>query len=129
DWIGINNAVGGAVRQGSEAIIANWDILYFSGNEKNTSLSDIYHLPLYPAGISEGQKNLIIGIQACVFTESIPNIGRLNFMIYPRLFALSEKAWYADKTSDEMWNTFKTRLNLWLLYLRSKNIRYRTPNF
>jgi len=115
DWIGINNAVGGAVRQGSEAIIANWDILYFSGNEKNTSLSDIYHLPLYPAGISEGQKNLIIGIQACVFTESIPNIGRLNFMIYPRLFALSEKAWYADKTSDEMWNTFKTRLNLWLL--------------
>lgn len=129
DWIGMDNAVGGAVRQGSEAVIANWDILYFSANEKNTSLSEIYHLPLYPQGISDGQKNLIIGIQACVFTESIPNVGRLNFMIYPRMFALSEKAWYADKTSDETWNSFKNRLNTWLRYLQLKNIRYHTPSY
>jgi len=129
DWIGINNAVGGAVRQGSEAVITNWDVMYFSGKETDNSLAEIYNLRLYPTnGITEGQKSLVVGIQGSVFTEVTPNISRLNYMIYPRMFALSEKSWYADNTNTEMWTSFKTRLNPWLLYLKSKNIRYRTPN-
>ncbi|MHB9141432.1 MAG: beta-N-acetylhexosaminidase [Paludibacter sp.] len=129
DWIGINTAVGGAIAQGSEAVITNWDIMYFSGNETNNSLYDIYHLNLYPTyGISEGQKNLVVGMQACVFTENIPTINQLNLMIYPRMFALSEKSWYADKTNDALWSTFKPRLKQWLLYLKAHNIPYRATN-
>jgi len=128
DWIGMNKVVGGAIQKGSEVVIANWDVMYFSSKEKNASLSDIYHLSLYPAGITENQKNLVKGIEACTWTETIPNFDRLNYMIYPRLFALSEKAWYGDKTTKKTWNSFKIRLRSWLFYLNSKGISYRNPS-
>lgn len=129
DWVGIDAAVGGAVRQGSEAVITNWDVMYFSGDETNTSLSDIYNLKLYPNGLNDAQKSLVIGLQGSVFTEHIPNLGRLNYMIYPRMFALSEKCWYADETSTATWNSFKVSIKSWLLYLKSKNIRYKSLSF
>lgn len=35
----------------------------------------------------------VLGTQACCWTEWMPNENRVEYMIYPRLFALAEVAW------------------------------------
>src|SRR5699024_8106166 len=46
-----------------------------------------------PDDITPEQKALILGVQANVWAEWIPSIERLQYMITPRILALSEIAW------------------------------------
>lgn len=49
--------------------------------------------------LTDGQKQYITGIQACVWTEYIDNIDKAQFMALPRLGAAAEIAWSEKKTS------------------------------
>lgn len=68
---------------------------------------------------------LVAGIQANVWTETIQNTQRLEFMIFPRLSALSEAAW----TMPEMKNfdNFQHRLIKLKSLFRNENIEYFDP--
>lgn len=48
----------------------------------------------------EGKKN-ILGLEATLFTETVRDTGRIEYMIMPRLLALAERAW----ASDPAWAT------------------------
>jgi len=45
------------------------------------------------AALSFDQQKYILGVQACIWTEYIPTDNKLEYMLLPRLFALSEIAW------------------------------------
>lgn len=51
----------------------------------------------------EGKKN-ILGLEATLFTETIRDSARIDYMIMPRLLALAERAW----ASDPEWATEST---------------------
>src|SRR5690606_12786205 len=57
-------------------------------------IESIYEFPAaeFTGGV-ETDSPLIKGIQGNVWTEVIHSPGRLQFMLYPRLSALSEAAW------------------------------------
>ena len=46
-----------------------------------------------PAPLSMVGREKVLGTQACCWTEWMPNENRVEYMIYPRLFALAEVAW------------------------------------
>lgn len=46
-----------------------------------------------PAPLSMIGREKVLGTQACCWTEWMPNENRVEYMIYPRLFALAEVAW------------------------------------
>lgn len=46
-----------------------------------------------PAPLTMQGREKVKGVQACVWTEWMPNGKRVEYMIYPRLFALAEVAW------------------------------------
>ena len=67
----------------------------------------------------------ILGIQANVWTETIADDRRLDFMIYPRISALSEAAW--TNAGNKNYEDFLERLKFMLLFYKEKGIYYFNP--
>lgn len=74
-------------------------------------LEDVYAFPdaWYEGwGVEEKDMEAVIGIQSNLWTELVHNTDRLYFMIYPRLFALSEAAWTEPGNKD--YESFSRRM-------------------
>ena len=68
----------------------------------------------------------IIGIEAGIWTEFIVDQKRLEYIIYPRLAAVAEKAWTHEHNVD--WSSFQARLSKQYLRYKMAGINYRIPN-
>ncbi|MBN2618186.1 MAG: family 20 glycosylhydrolase [Spirochaetales bacterium] len=65
--------------------------------------------------------NSVIGIESPIWTEFITNINEIEFMSFPRLIGVAEKAWSQDSRDfDDYLNRLKKHLD----YLRYKKINF-----
>jgi hexosaminidase len=64
----------------------------------------------------------ILGIEAPLWTEFVPNRARLDWQIFPRLLAVAETAWLDPGKKDL--TSFHQRLPNFLKQLEAKNIGY-----
>ncbi|HWZ13810.1 MAG TPA: family 20 glycosylhydrolase [Mucilaginibacter sp.] len=89
-------------------------------------LSKIYSYNPTPAVLTPEQQKFILGVQANVWTEYIPTDNKVEYMILPRLLALSEVAWtpIANKNYTDFANT---RLPNHLAWFDKHNFDYRVP--
>lgn len=62
------------------------------GDGSFNTLKNIYSFKL-PNSAKEAKANQILGVQANLWTETIENTNRLDYMIFPRITALAEVAW------------------------------------
>jgi len=97
--------------------------LSIGGNEP---LSKIYSYNPIPAVLTPDQQKFIIGVQANLWTEYIPTENKVEYMVLPRLLALSEVAWtpLANKNFNDFANT---RLPSHLAWLDKNKFVYRVP--
>jgi hexosaminidase len=65
---------------------------------------------------------LVIGLQANLWTERVRTRERLDYMIFPRLIALAERAWTSD--ANLQYDDFLKRLENEYKYLDSINVYY-----
>ncbi|HVI47888.1 MAG TPA: beta-N-acetylhexosaminidase [Chitinophaga sp.] len=72
-------------------------------------------------GIKE-HSDRILGVQACMWTETISNSQRLDFMLFPRLAALAETAWIPAGSGD--FNQFTSRLSSHLKLYQQNGLYY-----
>ncbi len=72
------------------------------------SLEKAYSYDPMPKDISEEQKKYIIGTQGCLWTEFFPTAELMEYMVYPRMFAMSEVGWTLKEYKD--FDNFVTRL-------------------
>ncbi len=72
------------------------------------SVESVYQYPVFPKEYTPEQHKHILGLQANIWTERVQNTTRLEFMIYPRIAALSEAAWTRAGRKDL--DDFKKRL-------------------
>jgi hexosaminidase len=96
-----------------------WSNTYFN------SVSDVYNFPDKQMPADQLQSNLIIGIQANLWTETVGSEKRLDYMIFPRLAALSEAAWTDSAAKDE--RSFNERLRSDLPLYDKDGIYYYNP--
>lgn len=73
-----------------------------------TSIQKVYSYEPVPAVLNESQKKHILGAQANVWTEYMKNPRKVEYMIFPRLSALSEVLW--SPAAGREWNDFEKRL-------------------
>lgn len=59
-------------------------------------------------GVKAGEEKHMIGIEACQWTERIPNEHALARNIHPRLIAIAESGWTPDEQKD--WESFRKRV-------------------
>jgi hexosaminidase len=92
-----------------------------------TPLSATYSYNPTPAVLTPEQQKYIKGVQANLWTEYIPTESKVEYMLYPRLLALSEVAWtpLANKNFKDF---SEVRLPEQLAYLDKNNYNYRVPS-
>ena len=72
------------------------------------TLEKVYLFEPVPAGLSEDEAKHIIGAQACLWTEMVTDGNTAEYMILPRLTALSEVLWSTPESRN--WEKFNIRM-------------------
>lgn len=67
-------------------------------------------------------KDLLLGIEAPLWTEFIPNTKAMDYMIYPRLLGYAEIGW--TPKSNRNWDEYKTRLKQAEERLKIEGVNY-----
>ena len=73
--------------------------------------------------LSEEQQSNILGAQGSMWTEYIQTNEHLEYMLSPRLLALSEVLWTNQDLKN--WTEFKNKLPLHITNLGKLNFNYR----
>ncbi len=73
-----------------------------------TTLKKVYHYNPVPKKLSSKYEKYILGAQANVWTEYMETPEHVEYMIFPRLSALSEVLWSEEDNKD--WGNFINRL-------------------
>jgi hexosaminidase len=89
-------------------------------------LSKIYSYNPTPGALTPDQQKHIVGVQANLWTEYIPTEAKVEYMVLPRMFALSEVAWspLANKNYTDFANN---RLPYHLAWLDKNGFDYHVP--
>ena len=115
DWV--TDAPAKAAANGNEIIFTRWDLFYLSSPNSDESLKNLLEFDLnkaYPTEVT----SKTIGFQGCVWTEEIPSEAVFESQIFPRLQALSEQNWSANKSLY----SFNLRMEPHLKYLRANHV-------
>jgi len=109
-----------AAKQNHQVIMAPNTYVYFdysqSDNEDsvviggNLPVEKVYSYDPVPAELNEEQAKYIIGGQANVWSEYMNNPRKVEYMIFPRLSALSEVLW--SQKEKKNWTDFEKRLQV-----------------
>ncbi|MDQ3277808.1 MAG: family 20 glycosylhydrolase, partial [Bacteroidota bacterium] len=71
-------------------------------------LSAVYAYEPVPKELSAEQAKYVLGAQANVWTEYMKNPSKVEYMIFPRMSALSEVLWTPKEKKN--WEDFQRRL-------------------
>ncbi|GIJ92881.1 beta-hexosaminidase [Capnocytophaga stomatis] len=85
-------------------------------------LSKIYNYSLHKDELTEQQQKQILGSQANLWAEYIPNEKHSEYMIFPRLLALAETVWTPKEMKN--WDDFMNRVQKSLPRLEIMDINY-----
>jgi hexosaminidase len=73
-------------------------------------LERVYSYDPMPAELTADEQKYILGVQGNVWTEYIPTPEQLEYMAYPRMFAIAETGWSPEKLKD--FDEFLSRLEI-----------------
>jgi hexosaminidase len=86
------------------------------------SLETVYSYEPTPAELTEEQAAHVLGVQGNVWTEKMPTFKHVEYMVFPRLCALSEVAWSGPERD---YKDFLLRLKEHQLVLDRLDVGYR----
>nr|WP_319267747.1 family 20 glycosylhydrolase [uncultured Draconibacterium sp.] len=93
----------------------------------NITLKKVYNFEPVPAELSAEEAKHIIGAQANIWTEYMPNGRHVEYMIMPRMSALSEVLWSPKESKD--WGDFSKRMESQYKRFDKLGINYATSAF
>jgi hexosaminidase len=117
-WRGIQGGID-AARQEHQVIMTPGEYCYFDHYQANPEyepraiggylpLKKVYDFNPIPKALTQEQAQYILGGQANMWTEYMDNSDQVEYMLLPRLLALSEALWSKDKHRN--FNDFNKRL-------------------
>lgn len=109
-----------AAKQNHYAIMTPGNYAYFdyaqSAKEDSltmpgiTTLQKVYSYEPIPDDLPQNSRKFILGAQANVWTEYMSSPAKVEYMIFPRMTALSEVLWSSKESRN--WDAFEKRLKL-----------------
>ncbi len=107
-----------AAKQNHQVIMTPGNPVYFdhsqSENEDSVTIGGynpiekVYAYEPVPKELTEEEGKYVLGAQANVWTEYMKNTKKVEYMIFPRMAALSEVLWSSKKNKN--WEDFQNRL-------------------
>ncbi len=125
-----------AVQQGNPVIMTPNNTLYFDHYQAApeteplaigglTPLEEVYEYEPIPSDFTEAEARRVLGAQGNVWTEYMETPEKVEYMVFPRLLALSEVVWSPRTARD--WDSFQLRLSRELSRLDALGVNYRVP--
>lgn len=122
-----------AARAGHDAVMTPTDYCYFDYYQAEKDhepmaiggylpLSRVYGYDPVPKILTPQETGHILGVQANVWTEYMATPAQVEYMIFPRIAALSEIAWTFP--SNKNWHGFRQRLDNLVKYYDNRGINY-----
>lgn len=124
NWV--KKVVPEATAQGNQVVMCPNAVMYFDAQQDKNTLSSVYHFEPYMEGLSTEQRSLVMGVQANLWAEWIPSVERAEYMLMPRMLALSEVAWTQPEKKN--WESFGQKVIAELPRLDAMGINYRIPD-
>jgi len=131
-WLG-NEIVNEALTNGNKVIMSPTKSCYLDYYQgaitveppvyARLTLQDIYDFKVVPEGLA---KESILGGQANLWTEAVPNIRHAEYMTFPRVWALSQVLW-SDKNDE--WFVFAERVIQHFERAEFSNVNFSTALF
>jgi hexosaminidase len=84
------------------------------------TINKVYHFNPIPEQIPKEKQHHILGAQCNLWTEYIPNFRKVEYMLLPRLLAMSEVVWSDPSKKD--WDDFCRRLPYQLEMLKAMKV-------
>lgn len=107
-WFGDLKDIIKHIKEMRNTIMSNNEVLYLYQAYSNISLRDIYEFEPIPSVLEESFHGQIIGLEACMWTEVVTDPKLLEYLLYPRLFAVAETGWTLKNNKN--YNNFKENL-------------------
>jgi hexosaminidase len=126
-----------AARSGYDVVMASEDETYLGHYQSEDHLQEplafrstlllerVYGYEPVPTGLPHEAVSHILGAQAQIWTEYMPNAAQVEYMAFPRLCALAEVVW--SRREDRHYKHFLKRLGAHLERLDALHVRYRRP--
>lgn len=118
NWVA--NVPKNTVENGNQIILTPGNPFYLSSPKLR--LFDVYNRPLLDSKFPRDKMDLVKGMQACLWTETIPTEELADAKLFPNVLALAERAWSPDYLQD--WDSFKRRLKPQLERLKKLGVDY-----
>ena len=115
-----------AAKGGNDVIMCPTSHCYFDYTYETTGTKHVYHFEPVPEGLNDAQTKHILGTQANLWSEWIPNAKRRDYMAMPRMLALAEVAW--SPKDQRNWDSFRKRLEQQYPRLDRMGVHYRVPD-
>ena len=132
-WQGMGTAALKAAEKGHRFIMTPARIMYlirYQGPQwfepvtyfGNNTLKDVFDYEPVQKDWKPEYESLLMGIQACMWTEFCNKPEDVDYLLFPRLVALAEVAWTAAGTKD--WTGFLKRMDVYNSHIAEKGIVY-----
>jgi hexosaminidase len=115
-----------AADNGNDMVLTPCFEYYFDAQHDVTPFEKVYNYEPIPEEFTKDQAKHILGIQANLWSEMIPNFKRLQYMAFPRMLALAETAWTSKDQKDH--EDFQKRMLLQYDRLDALDIKYHIPS-
>lgn len=135
NWRGVN-VVKKSIDEGHRVILtSNGYIDQYQGNPDfeplanggNLPISRIYSEAFAEKDLTQEQRQKLLGAQANLWAEYVPDEKHSEYMIFPRLFALSEVFWTEEKNRN--WEDFSSRVSKNIEKLDILGVNYATSMY
>ncbi|THU40403.1 beta-N-acetylhexosaminidase [Niastella caeni] len=107
-----------AAKQNHDVIMTPGDFVYLDHSQTKkedsvtiggyTPVKEIYGYEPLPKELNEAERKHVLGAQGNVWTEYMGNVKKVEYMIFPRVSALSEVLWSPSEKRN--WSDFENRL-------------------
>lgn len=115
-----------AADNGNNIIICPDFEYYFDFTNEATPIEKVYNYEPIPEEFSENQAKFIIGVQANLWSEWIPNFERLEYQAFPRMLALAETGWTIKENRN--FEDFLKRMSSQYIRLDDLGIHFYIPS-
>jgi len=110
------------IKKGGDVIMSNFKYAYLDHSYSFTPLKLAYKFEPIPKKLEEKDHKHILGIEALMWGEYIPNIKRLEWQTFPRLIAFAEIGWIPKDKKN--YRSFQERSKKFLKRLDIIGINY-----
>ena len=135
-WRGIQGGIT-AAQQGHDVIMSPTDYAYLDAYQGDPTtepraiggflpLDTVYAWEPVPNALTADQASHILGAQGNLWTEHVPTSTHAEYMLFPRMLAMSEVFWSPKERRD--WSGFRSRVPAQLARLDALGSNYRVPD-